>query len=251
MPPFQSNPDLAVIERHSGRQYRIHQQTLFAERNGGSNLAGRREARKPEPHAPQHTGKTMLHDLALADDRVRISRLCFSQRNLLSPEQQLNRSALIVWRFRRDGQAQAAKARPVAFGPADQDGARAQKRRNEQGTGPRVEILGRANLEDTAALDYRDAICQLECFFLIVSDQNRCHSKLLLDVLETAPELGSYLDVQSAERLVQQQNIRLVCKSPRQRYALLLAARKLRRISTAEPGQAYEVEQLVAFFRPL
>src|SRR5262249_6055326 len=96
--------------------------------------------------------------------------------------------------------------------------------RDEQSAGPGVKVLRRAYFEDAAALDYSDAVGQLKGFFLIVSHEDGGDSKLLLDVPKAAPELCSDLDVQGAERLVEQQHAWLVCQRPCECDALLLAA---------------------------
>src|SRR5262249_52781701 len=109
------------------------------------------------------------------------------------------------------------------FGSANQHSTGSQKCRDEQSARPGVKVLCRAYLEDAAALDYCDAVGQLKGFLLIVSHQDRGDSELLLDVPKAAPELGSDLDIQGAERLVEQQHAGLVCQRPCECDALLLA----------------------------
>ena len=90
---------------------------------------------------------------------------------------------------------------------------------------------------------------ELEGFLLVVRDEDRRDAEGLLDLLQALAQLRADLDVERAERLVEQQDRRLVGERPRERDALLLAARELALVAVAEAAQADEVEQLLAAAR--
>ena len=89
-------------------------------------------------------------------------------------------------------------------------------------------------------------MAELEGLLLVVRDEDRRDAERLLDLLQALAQLRADLDVERAERLVEQQHRRLVRERPRERDALLLAARELALVAVAEPAQADEVEQLLA-----
>ena len=67
-----------------------------------------------------------------------------------------------------------------------------------------------------------------------------------LDLLELDLHLLAQLQVERAERLVEQQDARAVDDRARERDALALAARELGRLAVAVAGQADHLERLVA-----
>ena len=67
---------------------------------------------------------------------------------------------------------------------------------------------------------------------------------VLLDALELDLHLLAQLEVERAERLVEQQHLRAVDDRARERDALALAAGQLRRAAAAEAGQAHHLERL-------
>ena len=133
----------------------------------------------------------------------------------------------------------------IAAAP-DEHGAGAEERGDEQRARPLVETVGRVDLEQAAAVHDADAVAELEGFLLVVGDEDRRDAQRLLDLLQALAQLRADLDVERAERLVEQQHPRLVRERPRERDALLLAARELALVAVAEPAQADEVEQLFA-----
>ena len=68
-----------------------------------------------------------------------------------------------------------------------------------------------------------------------------------MEPAQPLPQLLPHLGVQRAERLVEQQHLRLRRQRARQRDALPLAARQLRRVARAE---AFEADQLRAARAP-
>src|SRR5436309_14188394 len=101
------------------------------------------------------------------------------------------------------------------FRPPYQHRARSKKSRREQRPWASIEVLACADLEQPPAFKHSDSVRQLKRFFLIVSDENGCHRKPLLNLLQNASELRANLHIQCAERFVEQQNIRLVHKRAR------------------------------------
>ena len=74
-----------------------------------------------------------------------------------------------------------------------------------------------------------DAIRQCQRFFLIVGHVHRRDAEGLLQRLQFEAHLLAQLGVEVAERLVEQQHLRLGHQRPRQRDALLLAAAQIGR----------------------
>ena len=59
------------------------------------------------------------------------------------------------------------------------------------------------------------------------------------------PQVGAHLGVERAERLVEQQHLRVDGERPGQRHPLPLAAGELRRVAVLEPVEPDDLEQLV------
>ena len=59
------------------------------------------------------------------------------------------------------------------------------------------------------------------------------------------PQVGAHLGVERAERLVEQQHLRVDGERAGQRHPLALAAGQLRRVAVLEPVEADDLEQLV------
>ena len=80
-------------------------------------------------------------------------------------------------------------------------------------------------------------------------DERDAH--LALHPLQLELQLLAELEVQRAQRLVEQQHLGLVDQGPGQRHALALAAGKLGRFAAAEPGQADHLQRPVGLLPPL
>ena len=78
-----------------------------------------------------------------------------------------------------------------------------------------------------------DAVGDLERFLLIVRDEHAGHVNLVVETPQPAPQLLPHLRIERAERLVEQQHLRLDRQGARERDALALAAGKLRRQRSA------------------
>src|SRR6185437_16701618 len=72
---------------------------------------------------------------------------------------------------------------------------------------------------------------------LVVRDVDERDPELVLDRLQLELHLLAELEVEGAERLVEEQHARVVDERARERDPLLLAARELPRLAPAEPGE--------------
>ena len=103
---------------------------------------------------------------------------------------------------------------------------------------------GDADLLDLAAVHDGDAVGDRERLLLVVGDVDRRDPELELDAADLLAQLDAHLRVERRERLVEQQHARLDRERPRERDALLHAARELVRIALAGVGEPDELEQL-------
>ena len=90
-----------------------------------------------------------------------------------------------------------------------------------------------------------DAVGDLERLFLVVGDEDAGDVQLVVQPAQPAAQLLAHLGVERAERLVEQQHLRLDRERARQRDALALAAGELGRIAVGEPVELHQLEQLV------
>ena len=116
---------------------------------------------------------------------------------------------------------------------------------------PQVELVRAAALEQPALVHDADAVGERERLLLVVGDEDRGDAQLALDPAHGAPQLLADAGVERAERLVQQQHLRPVRQRARQRDALLLAARELRRQALVHAVERDELQQLLAPRAPL
>ena len=107
-----------------------------------------------------------------------------------------------------------------------------------------VDLLGRAALPDLAALHHRDAVGHRERLLLVVRDVEERDADLALDALQLHLHLLAQLQVERAERLVEQEHGGPVDERARQRHALLLPARQLARRRLLAAGQLHQLERL-------
>ena len=118
---------------------------------------------------------------------------------------------------------------------ADEVGDEARRRRF-------VDVARRADLQEAALAHDGDARGHGHGFFLVVRDHHAGHADLLDDVHQLDLRFLAQLLVQRAQRLVQQQQLRLLGQAARQRHALLLAARQLVRLALGELAQLHQLE---------
>src|SRR3954447_2202456 len=124
----------------------------------------------------------------------------------------------------------------------------AHEARDEARVGLLVDVARRADLEHLAAVHHRDPVAHGERLVLVVGDVDERDTDLGLDPLELHLELLAELQVEGAERLVEEQDTRAVHERARQRDTLPLTARELRRAAVAEPLEPHERQYL---FDPL
>ena len=136
----------------------------------------------------------------------------------------------------------------IASGALDRP--RQQVRRAEEAGDERrrralVQLLRRAELLDAAAVHDRDRVRHRHRLLLVVRDVDERDPDLVLDPLQLELELLAELQVERAERLVEQENPRLVHERARERDALLLPAGELLRLALCEPREADQLEDLL------
>ena len=115
---------------------------------------------------------------------------------------------------------------------ADQVGL-AEEVRHERRRGVLVELAGRAHLLDHAVVHHRDGVGHGHGLLLVVGDVHEGDADLGLDPLELDLHLPAQLEVQRAQRLVEQQHAGLVDQGAAERDPLLLAAGELGGLAVA------------------
>ena len=107
-----------------------------------------------------------------------------------------------------------------------------------------VKLLRRADLLDAALIQHDDAIGELHRLVLVMRDEDRGEAGLLVDFAQPTAQILAHAGVERAKGLVEQQHARLDGERARERHALALAARKLRRIAPSKPLELHQFEQL-------
>ena len=105
-----------------------------------------------------------------------------------------------------------------------------------------VDRLGRADLLDPAVVEHREAVAHPERLLLVVGDVDEGDPDLALQGLELGLHLLAELEVEGAERLVEQQHLGLVDQRAGERDALALAAGELGRPAQAEAAERHQLE---------
>ena len=108
-----------------------------------------------------------------------------------------------------------------------------------------VDLGGRADLLDAALVDDDDLVGDLHRLLLVVRHDDRGHVDLLVQAPQPVAQLLAHARVESAERLVEQQHLRLDRQRAGERHPLALAAGQLRRVAVRPAGQVHQREQLV------
>ena len=109
---------------------------------------------------------------------------------------------------------------------------------------PLVELGRQALLLDAPVLHDDDDVAHGQGLLLVVGHVHERDPDLLLEGLELELHLLAQLEVQRAQRLVEEQHGGVVDQRPGQRDALLLAARELPGPALLVAGQAHELEGL-------
>ncbi|GAA3216905.1 hypothetical protein GCM10020256_19520 [Streptomyces thermocoprophilus] len=104
---------------------------------------------------------------------------------------------------------------------------RAEEVRDERGLRVLVQVGGRAELLDAARVHHGDRVGHGHGLLLVVRDMHEGDADLGLDALELQLHLAAQLQVEGAERLVEQQHLRVVDQRAGHSDALLLAAGEL------------------------
>ena len=121
-------------------------------------------------------------------------------------------------------------------------------RPHESGHERRLRILvhlgRRADLFDAAAVEDGQAVGQGQRLVLVVGHEDERDADVLLDRLELDLHLLAELQVEGAQRLVEQEQLRPVHERAREGDPLALAAGELARLSRLEARQAHELERL-------
>ena len=107
------------------------------------------------------------------------------------------------------------------------------------------DLLRRSVLLDHAVVENDDAIGQLERFLLIVGDEHTRQPNLVVQAPQPATQFLADLGVERPERLVEEEHCRLNREGARERHALPLAARELRRQPVSEEVELHQRQQLV------
>ena len=121
--------------------------------------------------------------------------------------------------------------------PLASSASRRSRRRRSRATnavaGRVVELARRGELLDPALVEHRDAIGHRQRLALVVRHVDERDAEPALQGLELDLHFFAQLQVERTQRLIEQQHLGLIDQRTRQRDALPLAARKLRRASLA------------------
>ena len=162
-----------------------------------------------------------------------------SGRTLISTSLPSGMPSCATWATSPDVEADPA----VGFDPSAEQVGRADEVGDEPGRRALVELLGRPELLDLARVHHRDPVAHRERLLLIVGHVHEGDPDLRLDALELDLELATQLEVEGAERLVEEQHVGPVDQRPGEGDPLLLAARQLVRLAAFVAGQVDELER--------
>jgi hypothetical protein len=168
------------------------------------------------------------HDLERARAQAsRLSRIC-SGRTLRQPSPpNAQARACAPSRACPHRAARGRKAIHSTAAPGRRRSSRCRRNRRHSACGVIVELLRRADLHDLAGAHHADPVAQRQRLLLVVGHQDEGDAELALKVLQLDLHLLAQLAVERGQRLVEQQELRLVHDGSRQRHPLLLAARHL------------------------
>ena len=141
-------------------------------------------------------------------------------------------------------EADVAVAAARALARAAQQVADAQEAGHEAGRRALVQRLRVAQLLVPALVHHGDAVGHRHRLLLVVGHVDERDPDLLLDALQLGLHLLAQLEVERAQRLVEEQDGGPVDERPRERDALRLAAGDLGGLAALEPGQLDELEHL-------
>ncbi len=130
------------------------------------------------------------------------------------------------------------------FHRARQEVRGAEEAGDERRRGPLVELRRRAELLDPPAVHHRDRVGHRHRLLLVVRDVDERDPDLVLDPLQLHLHVLAQLEVERAERLVEEKHARVVHERSPEGDTLLLASRELLRLALRESGQSDELEHL-------
>ena len=108
-----------------------------------------------------------------------------------------------------------------------------------------VDLARVAGLLDVRVVHDDDLVGDVHRLLLVVRDEDGRDVLLLVQPAQPDAQLLADGRVERAERLVEQQHARLDRERARERHALALAARELRRVAIGEAAELHEREQLL------
>ena len=123
--------------------------------------------------------------------------------------------------------------------------------RGEAGGGVIVDLLGSAHLLKAAATHHGDAVGHVQGLLLIVGDVDEGDAQALLNVLQLHLHLAPQLQIQRAQGLVQQQQLRLKDQRAGDGHALALSAGELGRHALFAALQLHQAQHLRNLRPPL
>ena len=108
-----------------------------------------------------------------------------------------------------------------------------------------VDLRRRADLLDPPLVEDGEPVAHRQRLLLVVRDVDERDAEVALQRLEEDLHLLAQLQVERAERLVEEEDRRAVDDRARERDALALAARELHRLPVAEARQTHALEHLL------
>src|SRR5262245_15619552 len=114
-----------------------------------------------------------------------------------------------------------------------------------------VDLRGYADLLDPALVEHREAIGHRQRLLLVVRHVHERDADLALDRLQLDLHLLAELEIERAERLVEEEHLRAVHDRARERDALPLATRELAGLAIPVAPEAHHLERLARTVLPL
>ena len=180
--------------------------------------------------------------------RVPGARAIPRQPEALGPDRHLHGRARRERAAQRDRNGLAARHRDQALAgvraddPPGQEVDQAHEVRHLAAGGSRVDLAGRAGLEEHAALENGDPVGERHRLRLIVGDVHEGDAGPSLEVLQLPAHPLAELRVEVRQGLVQEKDPGLDHQAPGQRHPLLLASRQLAREAPLETGEVHQLE---------
>ena len=189
-------------------------------------VAAERHARRDRPHTGQRrqaqaqplegADEGALVDHGAAEERAGESVGRVAEGHVLGPEEHLHPApAARGLGARGERELDRPEAHPRGRAVAHHQVGGAEEGGDELGLGAQVELLRRPGLEQAAAGEDGQAVGELEGLLLVVGDEQGGDAELALHVADGAPQLDAHLGVEGAERLVEEQHLRLVGEGAR------------------------------------